>query len=69
MPGGIFRLVDVYTPAKADARSQRVKQLIGVGQLTADAVVATIGDGREFTKGRQLSAWLGLTPRREATST
>ena len=33
-----------------------------MGPLTADAVVATIGDGREFTNGRQLSAWLGLTP-------
>lgn len=48
--------------AKADVRSQRAQQLIGVGPLTADAVVATIGDGREFTHGRQLSAWLGLTP-------
>ena len=48
--------------AKADVRSQRAQQLIGVGPLTADAIVATIGDGREFTHGRQLSAWLGLTP-------
>ncbi len=48
--------------ARADVRSQRAQQLIGVGPLTADAVVATIGDGREFTNGRQLSAWLGLTP-------
>ncbi len=48
--------------ARADVRSQRAQQLIGVGPLTADAVVATIGDGREFTNGRQLSAWFGLTP-------
>lgn len=48
--------------AKADVRSQRARQLTGVGPLTADAVVATIGDGREFTHGRQFSAWLGLTP-------
>src|SRR5690554_5800733 len=48
--------------AKADVRSQRAQHLIGIGPLTADAVVATIGDGREFTNGRQLSAWLGLTP-------
>ena len=52
----------IATHAKADARSRRAQQLIGVGPLTADAVVATIGDGREFTHGRQLSAWLGLTP-------
>lgn len=48
--------------AKADVRSQRAQRLVGVGPLTADAVVATIGDGREFRHGRQLSAWLGLTP-------
>ncbi|KIQ96690.1 Mobile element protein [Lysobacter sp. A03] len=48
--------------AKADTRSVRVQRLICVGPLTADALVATIGDGREFTHGRQLSAWLGLTP-------
>ena len=48
--------------AKADVRSVRVQKLIGVGPLTADALVATIGDGREFSHGRQLSAWLGLTP-------
>ena len=52
----------IATHAKADVRSRRAQQLIGVGPLTADAVVATIGDGREFTHGRQLSAWLGLTP-------
>lgn len=54
--------VGIATHAKADVRSQRAQQLIGVGPLTADAIVATIGDGRQFTHGRQLSAWLGLTP-------
>lgn len=53
--------------AKADVRSQRAQHLIGIGPLTADAVVATIGDGREFTNGRQLSAWLGLTPTQHST--
>lgn len=48
--------------ARADTRSRRAQQLTGIGPLTADALVATIGDGREFTHGRQLSAWLGLTP-------
>jgi len=48
--------------AKADLRSVRLQQIIGVGALTADALVATIGDGRDFKNGRQLAAWLGLTP-------
>jgi transposase len=52
----------IASHARNDVRSRRAQQLMGVGPLTADAVVATIGDGREFDNGRQLSAWLGLTP-------
>ena len=48
--------------AKADARSRRLQQILGVGTLTADALVATIGDGHDFKNGRQFAAWLGLTP-------
>lgn len=48
--------------ARADVRSVRAQQLLGVGPLTADAVVASIGDGHEFDSGRQLSAWIGLVP-------
>ena len=48
--------------AKLDERSVRAQQLIGIGPLTADAVVATVGSAREFKNGRQMSAWLGLTP-------
>jgi transposase len=48
--------------AKADVRSVRAQQILGVGALTADAVVASVGDGQDFGNGRQLSAWLGLTP-------
>lgn len=35
----------------------------GVGPLTADALVASVGNAREFKHGRQLAAWLGLVPR------
>ena len=48
--------------ANADQRSVRAQQMIGVGPLTADALVASIGSGYEFANGRQLAAWLGLTP-------
>ena len=34
----------------------------GVGPTTASALVATIGRGHDFSCGRQLCAWLGLTP-------
>src|SRR3546814_15652792 len=32
------------------------------GALTADAIVASVGNATEFKNGRQLSAWLGLVP-------
>lgn len=48
--------------ADQDARCQRLRGLTGVGPITADAAVATIGDGRIFRNGRQLAAWLGLVP-------
>lgn len=48
--------------AKADTRCMRLRSIIGVGPLTADALVATVGSANEFKNGRQLAAWLGLTP-------
>jgi transposase len=39
----------------------------GIGPLTATAVVASIGSGAEFRKGRSFAAWLGLVPKQEST--
>lgn len=57
----------IATHAKLDQRSVRIQKLIGIGPLTADAVVATVGSAREFKNGRQMSAWLGLTPTQHST--
>lgn len=48
--------------AQADAACTRLQAIIGVGPITADAVVATIGSAQEFSHGRQFAAWLGLVP-------
>ena len=48
--------------AREDERARRLMQLVGVGETTATALVATIGSGHEFNCGRQLAAWLGLVP-------
>jgi transposase len=37
-------------------------QAVGVGPITASAIVATIGTGKQFSNGRDFAAWLGLTP-------
>jgi transposase len=47
--------------------SQRVSAIAGVGALTASAMVASVGDARNFSSGRQLAAWLGLVPRQHST--
>ncbi|MEH6473435.1 MAG: IS110 family transposase [Halopseudomonas sp.] len=46
---------------------KRLSEVPGIGRLTASALVASIGNGREFKNGRQLSAWLGLVPRQHSS--
>ncbi|MFL9943823.1 IS110 family RNA-guided transposase [Paraburkholderia graminis] len=48
--------------AREDERSKRLMQLRGIGPTTASALVASIGAAHEFRNGRQVAAWLGLTP-------
>jgi transposase len=43
------------------------QQRLGIGPMTASAIVASVGDVREFKNGRQFSAWLGLVPRQHST--
>jgi transposase len=52
----------IESHAAADERCVRIRQIVGIGPLTADAMVATIGLAGEFRNGRQLAAWLGLVP-------
>jgi len=47
--------------------SRKLAQILGVGPITASALVATIGDAREYKNGRQLAAWLGLVPRQNSS--
>lgn len=47
--------------------AQRLMQMPGVGPVTATAVVATVGNARAFTNGRQFAAWLGLVPRQHSS--
>lgn len=48
--------------AREDARSQRLMQRPGIGPVTASALLASIGCGHDFKNGRQVAAWIGLTP-------
>lgn len=50
------------TQARHDVRAQQLMRLSGVGETTATALVASVGNAHEFKCGRQFAAWLGLTP-------
>ncbi|MCH8812004.1 MAG: IS110 family transposase [Gemmatimonadetes bacterium] len=43
--------------------AQALMTIPGIGVLTATALVSFVGDVRRFRSGRQLAAYLGLTPR------
>jgi transposase len=47
--------------------AQRLMKIRGVGPLSAMAIVATVGNARDFRSGRQFAAWLGLTPRQHSS--
>ena len=48
--------------ARDDERSKRLMQLPGIGATTASALLASLGGGHDFKNGRQVAAWIGLTP-------
>jgi len=51
----------------ADAGCTRIRQIPGIGPIVATAIVAAIGNGAAFHKGREFAAWLGLVPRQYST--
>ena len=54
--------VHVRTMARDCNAAQQLMQLMGIGEVTATAIVAMVGNASEFSGGRQFAAWLGLVP-------
>jgi transposase len=52
---------------RANALSRRLEKIPGIGPITASALVASIGDAKNFANGRQLAAWLGLVPKQHSS--
>jgi transposase len=52
---------------RASEASQRLEKVPGIGPLTASALVASIGDAKNFDNGRQFAAWLGVVPRQHSS--
>src|SRR6266702_4858033 len=52
---------------RSSEESRRLEEIPGVGPIVATALVAAVGDWKEFTSGRSLAAWIGLVPRQHST--
>ena len=52
---------------RASEASQRLEKVPGIGPLTATALVASVGDAKNFENGRQFAAWLGVVPRQHSS--
>jgi transposase len=58
---------EIEALVKGDDGCQRLMTIPGVGPLTASAMVAAVGDGSAFRRGRDFGAWLDLVPRQMST--
>ena len=52
---------------RQSSASSKLAQIPGIGPITASALVASLGDAKNFDSGRQVSAWLGLVPRQHSS--
>jgi transposase len=51
----------------ANDNYQRLQTIPGVGKIVGRSIVGSVGGGKQFKNGRQLGAWLGLTPKQHAS--
>jgi len=57
----------IKTSHRESEASRKLEKIPGIGPITASALIATIGDAKNFENGRQLAAWLGLVPRQSSS--
>ena len=58
---------EITALARHDNGCERLMSVPGVGPIISSAMVAAIGTGDGFSKGRDFAAWLGLVPKQTST--
>jgi transposase len=58
---------EITALARQDAGCERLVSVPGIGPIISSAMVAAIGTGEAFSKGRDFAAWLGLVPKQMST--
>jgi len=53
--------------SKREGHCQRLMTVPGIGPMISTAMVAAVGTGEAFDRGRDFGAWLGLVPRQYST--
>ena len=53
--------------SRVEAKCQRLMTVPGIGPVISASLVAVIGGGEAFERGRDFGAWLGLVPRQYST--
>jgi len=58
---------EIAAVAQQDTGCERLMSVPGIGPIISSAMVAAIGAGDGFSKGRDFAAWLGLVPKQIST--
>jgi transposase len=53
--------------ARRDPQAKQARRILGVGTIGASALVASVGDFKQFARAAQFGAWLGLVPRQHSS--
>jgi transposase len=62
---GLSQEIEVL--ARQDPACERLMTVPGIGPIISSAMVAAIGNGAAFNKGRDFGAWLGVVPKQIST--
>jgi transposase len=58
---------EIETISRSESNCERLMSVPGIGPMISTAMVAAIGTGEAFDRGRDFGAWLGLVPRQYST--
>jgi transposase len=58
---------EIEAIARQEPGCERLMSVPGIGPIISSAMVAAIGTGDAFSKGRDFAAWLGLVPKQMST--
>jgi len=57
----------VGTHVRSSPEAKRAAKITGIGELTASAMVAGVGDFKQFKAAHQFGAWLGVVPSQDSS--